>query len=41
MSLFYSKTPSYSLSNNTPLIFAKNKDDILKRVLNQIQGRIK
>jgi hypothetical protein len=28
-------------NNNTVLLFSKKKDDILKRVLHQIQGRIK
>jgi hypothetical protein len=29
------------MNNNSILLFAKNKDDILKRVLGQIKGRIK
>lgn len=29
------------LTNNTMLLFSKKKDDVLKRVLNEINGRIK
>lgn len=35
------KQQSIYQNNNTILLFSKRKDEILKRVLNQIQGRIK